>query len=251
MLAPSPPPRFRIALLDVLRGCAILAMVVFHFCFDLEYLGLADLRMAEHWGWIAFARAIPACFITIAGFSLALAHRDGIRWRSFGWRMAYLAGAAMLVTLVSYFVDRDAIIWFGILHCIAVSSVLGLAFLRVPPAVTLLAALLVLVGSRFASAHFNAPPLLFLGLGTEEPPSDDYNPLFPWFAFMLIGIALARWLLPHAANAGWASWRPGNAAAHLLTLAGQHSLAIYLLHQPILFGLLFATSWLLTIAAAH
>jgi len=179
MPEPSAMPSSRLALLDVLRGVAIAAMIVYHFCFDLEFFGLADLGVSERWSWIAFARAIPATFIAIAGISLYLAHRKGIVWRNFWWRIGYLAAAAMLVTIVSFFADPDAIIWFGILHCIAVSSVLGLAFLDAPLTLVIVSAVLVLIAPLFASPALNAPWLLWLGLGTEEPPSDDYNPLFP------------------------------------------------------------------------
>ena len=242
MPEPSAMPSSRLALLDVLRGVAIAAMIVYHFCFDLEFFGLADLGVSERWSWIAFARAIPATFIAIAGISLYLAHRKGIVWRNFWWRIGYLAAAAMLVTIVSFFADPDAIIWFGILHCIALSSVLGLAFLDAPLTLVIVCAVLVLIAPLFANPALNTPWLLWLGLGTEEPPSNDYNPLFPWFAFLLIGIAIARLIASYVTHAAWARWSPRDPATRTLALAGRHSLLIYLLHQPILMGFLFGIS---------
>lgn len=232
----------RLALLDVLRGTAIAAMIFYHFFFDLEFFGLAYLGVSESWGWIAFVRTIPATFIAIVGISLYLAHRKGIAWRHFWWRIGYLVAAAMLVTAISYVVDPEAIIWFGILHCIAASSVLGLAFLDAPLALVIVSAALVLIAPLFAHPALNAPWLLWLGLGSEEPPSDDYNPLFPWFAFVLIGIAIARVMAPYAADANWARWSPRDPVTRMLALAGRHSLLIYLLHQPILMGALFGIS---------
>jgi uncharacterized membrane protein len=240
----TPAARFRIDLLDVLRGVAILAMIAYHFFFDLEFFGLADVGLFVHWGWTAFVRTIPAAFLTIAGISLYIAHGNGIRWRAFWWRFGILVAAAMLITVISYFSDPEAMIWFGILHCIAVASLIGLAFLRAPLALVLAAAILVLIGPWFATPALNAPALLFLGLGSEEPPSNDYNPLFPWLAFLLLGIALARVLRPYAAKAAWAQWHPADPPSRLLATAGRHSLIIYLLHQPILMGLLFGVAWL-------
>ncbi|ARQ00463.1 DUF1624 domain-containing protein [Pseudorhodoplanes sinuspersici] len=244
MLIHPATSHLRIALLDVLRGVAIAAMVVYHSFFDLELFGLAYVAVSEHWGWIAFVRTIPASFLAVAGISLYLAHHNGMHWRNFWWRIGYLVAAAMLVTIISYFVDPDAIIWFGILHCIALSSVIGLAFLRAPLPVIILAAIVVLIGPLFATPLLNAPILLWLGLGTEAPPSNDYNPLFPWFGFMLIGIAVARILAPYATKAVWAHWQPVDVAGRVLALAGRHSLLIYLLHQPILMGVLFGVSQL-------
>ncbi len=127
-------------MLDVLRGVAIAAMIVYHFFFDLEFFGFGDFGVTEAPGWIAFVRTIPASFLAIAGISLYLAHHNGMHWRNFWWRIGYLVAAAMLVTVISYFADPEAIIWFGILHCIAVSSVIGLAFLRAPLIVVVIAA---------------------------------------------------------------------------------------------------------------
>lgn len=239
------PSHIRIALLDVLRGVAIAAMIVYHFFFDLEFFGFADFGVTEAPGWIAFVRTIPASFLAIAGISLYLAHHNGMHWRNFWWRLGYLVAAAMLVTAISYFADPEAIIWFGILHCIAASSVIGLAFLRAPLIVIILAAAVVLVGPLFATPTLNAPVLLWLGLGTEAPPSNDYNPLFPWFGFLLLGIAVARILAPYAEKAAWAHWKPADPATRVLAFAGRHSLLIYLLHQPIMMAALFGVSRLI------
>ncbi len=234
--APAP----RLAILDVLRGASIAAMIGYHFLFDLEFFGLADFGLSERFGWIAFARMIPASFLAIAGISLTLAHRKGIVWRNFWWRIGYLAGAALLVTAISVVADPEGIIWFGILHCIAVSSLLGLFFLDAALWLVIGTAALFLIAPAFATPMLNAPALLWLGLGTQEPPSDDYNPLFPWFAFLLIGIAIARLLMPYVQTAAWARWVPRDPPARWLARAGRHSLLIYLLHQPLLMGALYA-----------
>ena len=232
-------------MLDVLRGVAIAAMIVYHFFFDLEFFGFGDFGVTEAPGWIVFVRTIPASFLVIAGISLYLAHHNGMHWRNFWWRIGYLVAAAMLVTVISYLADPEAMIWFGILHCIAASSVIGLAFLRVPLPVIILAAAVVLIAPLFATPALNAPVLLWLGLGTEAPPSNDYNPLFPWFAFMLMGIAIARLLAPHAAKAVWAYWKPIDPLTRTLALAGRHSLLIYLLHQPVMMAALFGVTRLM------
>jgi len=245
MSTPLATPHLRIALLDVLRGVAIAAMIVYHFFFDLEFFGFADFGVTEAPGWIAFVRTIPASFLAIAGISLYLAHHNGMHWRNFWWRIGYLVAAAMLVTLISYFADPEAIIWFGILHCIAASSVIGLAFLRAPPVVIVLVAIVVLIAPLFATPALNAPILLWLGLGTEAPPSNDYNPLFPWFGFMLLGIAVARILAPYATKAVWAYWKPLDPMTRTLALAGRHSLMIYLLHQPVMMAMLFGVARLI------
>jgi uncharacterized membrane protein len=238
MLAPSPHPS-RFPIVDVARGLALAAMVVYHFCWDLEFFGLADLGVTEHPLWTLFARAIAATFLALVGVGLVLAHANGVKWQPFLRRLAILVAAAAAITILSYLADPDGIIWFGILHCIAAASVLGLLFLRLPPAVVLVAGMAcVAAPSLFASAVFDGLGWVWLGLGTRVIPSNDYNPLFPWFGYVLLGIAAARVIPPKR----WPRWQPHAAISRALCFAGRHSLIVYLVHQPILMGLLWTVS---------
>lgn len=237
--ATAPKPA-RIPVFDVARGVALAAMALYHFSWDLEFFGLADLGVTENPLWIAFARAIAGSFLALVGVSLFLAHARGIRWRPFLRRLAAVAAAAGAITLLSAQADPDGIIWFGILHCIAVSSVLGLAFLRAPLWLVIVVAMACLVASSLlASPAFNAHAWLWLGLASDPVPSNDYNPLLPWFGCVLAGIALARSILPLADGAAWARRQPQSRLARTLALAGRHSLLFYLVHQPVLMGVLW------------
>ena len=239
-MPPDSPPSLpvpRIALFDLLRGTALAAMAVYHFSWDLEFFGLAELEITQNLLWIAFAREIAASFLALVGVSLVLAHGGRIRWRGFLHRLALVAAAAAAITILSSIADPDGIIWFGILHCIAVSSLLGLIFLRAPLwLTTAVAAACLAAPSLLASPAFNAPGWLWLGLASDPIPSNDYNPLLPWFGCVLLGIVMARLVLPHAQGAPWAEWQPHSPVARALALAGRHSLLFYLLHQPILMG---------------
>jgi uncharacterized membrane protein len=134
-----------------------------------------------------------------------------------------------------------------------VSSVLALPALAAPLPLVGLAALAVLAGPTLASlagapAFLDAPGLLFLGLGASVPSTNDYVPLFPWFGFVLIGVALGRLGLERLAATRFgsliASWAPRNRIGRLATAAGRHSLAVYLVHQPVLLGLLYGIATL-------
>jgi uncharacterized membrane protein len=239
MLAPSATVSTRLPVLDLARGLALLAMAIYHFSWDLEFFGLADLGVAEHALWIAFARTIAASFLALVGVGLVLAHSKGVRLRPFLRRLGIIIAAAAAITILSYFADPDGIIWFGILHCIAVSSVIGLLFLRLPVIVVILAGMACVAAPHFAaSSMFNGLGWVWLGLGTEIIPSNDYNPLFPWFGYVLFGIAAVRLIPPER----WPLWHPHAATARGLCFAGRHSLIVYLVHQPLLMGML----WLVT-----
>ncbi len=229
-LAAAPPQR--VAWIDRARGVALVAMIAFHFSYDLTLLGLVDWPVGSHPAWRGFAMAIAGSFIALAGVSLQLAAAGGLNRRAFLRRLGLLAGAAALVTLGTWAAMPYAVT-FGILHAIALFSVLALGFLRAPTWVVLGSAILVLAAPWVATSPAFSHPLLYpLGLDPAPPPSFDYEPVFPWFAPMLLGLAAARHLpVPR---------RP--AAGDPLARMGRHSLTIYLLHQPILLGGLIALS---------
>ncbi len=230
-------PRF--AVLDAARGLALAAMVVFHFSFDLDSLGLAALDVGGDPRWRWFARLIAGSFLALSGMSLVIAHAKGMRWEAYLRRLAILAGAALIVTLATWLMMPREFIFFGILHSIAVASVLGLAFLRLPWPATMVAAVLVLLTPDFiASAVFDAPFLRWLGLSTITPATLDFEPVFPWLSPFLAGMALARLALPRFAISPLALWTPRRAPGRAFAWAGRHSLAIYLIHQPVMFGAL-------------
>jgi uncharacterized membrane protein len=187
-----------------------------------------------------FARVVAGSFLFLVGVSLVLATRDGFKPKPFLRRLAIVAGAAVLVTLATWWLTPDSFIYFGILHCIAVSSVLALPFLRLPVWSVLAAAFVCFVAPfLFAGPSFDAPWLRWLGLMSYFPDSNDYVPLLPWFGAVLLGIAAARLALPSAVAATWAQWKPANPGARLLAWSGRHSLALYLLHQPLLLTALY------------
>ncbi|MEM7445549.1 MAG: heparan-alpha-glucosaminide N-acetyltransferase [Pseudomonadota bacterium] len=225
----------RIAAIDALRGVAIVGMVVYHFCWDLTFFNLAAFDIDNGFGWIIFRTLVAGGFLTLVGVSLVLAHREGIRWRGFWRRFIILAIAALVITIASYQFVPQAFIFFGILHAIAVFSLIGLAFLRLPWWLCGLAAAGAIAMQYAASPAFNWPPIVWLGLSDPPPVSNDFEPLFPWFGAVLLGMAIAKtgivdWL---------AGWRGTDPLSRALGWAGRYSLAIYLVHQVVLIGALY------------
>jgi uncharacterized membrane protein len=75
-------------------------------------------------------------------------------------------------------------------------------------------------------------------LSTITPATLDFEPVFPWLSPFLAGMALARLALPRFAISPLALWTPRRAPGRAFAWAGRHSLAIYLIHQPVMFGTL-------------
>lgn len=212
-------------------------MVIFHFIFDLKITGHNTINIPDGDFWIGFRNLILTLFMSCVGLSLAMAHRTGIRWRSFRNRVLRIAAAAALVSAMSIMAFPSSWIYFGVLHFVAVASLLCLP-LSGHPRVALV-----------ASLAFPSPYLLELipygwpfHFFSEWLPSYSYdfvNPL-PWLGVVCLGIwgGHQKWLLKDPLR-----HLPGAAC---LGHPGRHSLAIYLLHQPILLGALWLINQVLS-----
>jgi uncharacterized membrane protein len=169
-----------------------------------------------------------------------LAHRRGIRVRPFLRRLAIIVGAALLITIATRVAIAEAYVRFGILHGIAAASVIGLAFVRAPMWLALLAAAAAFAAPAFlADPAFDGAALLWLGLGASVPTMVDYVPVLPWVGPTLLGIAATRIALARGIERRIAGWTPSTGIGRGLITAGRWSLAIYLIHQPILLGLFY------------
>ncbi len=238
MSATTPPTR--LPGIDVLRGVAIGAMIIFHFAWDLRFFGFIETNISQHPFWANFARAIAGSFLILSGISLVLLTRDGFDREKFLKRLGIIGGAALLVTVVTFFSMPGAFIFFGILHCIALSSVLALPFLRLPVVVTAGVAVAVFVLPLvFTHPVFDMSWLQWMGLGTILPVTNDYVPVFPWLALALAGVVMGKWIV--ASPPVWMQDKPKGALA-FTARAGRLSLPIYLLHQPVLMALIGAAS---------
>ncbi len=230
----------RIGLLDTARGLALVAMATYHFTWDLEFFGYLAPGTATEGFFRLYARAIAGSFLFLVGVGLVLGHGRHIHWRAFGRRMALIAGSALAISVATRLSVPDAWIFFGILHCIAAASLVGLAFLRAPLAlVVITAGAAIALPNLYRAAIFDQPWLWWVGLSQTLPRSNDYVPLLPWLGPVLLGIAATR----IARSQGWLERLARlPAGPRPLVLAGRHSLAFYLLHQPLLIGLVYIAS---------
>ncbi|MEJ7930015.1 heparan-alpha-glucosaminide N-acetyltransferase [Ramlibacter sp. AN1015] len=242
----------RYARIDALRGLAIVWMTAYHFAFDLNWFGLwrQDFYRDPVWTWQR--TAIVSLFLFCAGLGQAAATVQGQSWRRFWRRWVQVAGCALLVTAGSAMAFPRSFIYFGVLHGIAVMLVIvrltaGWGRWLVPAGALAIAA-------HFAAAALhargllpdalNAPAWNWLGLIGRKPITEDYVPLLPWLGVMWWGMAAGMWLLRA---------RPGVVAAPLpvgaapLAWLGRWSLSWYMLHQPVLLGLL----WVVVVGLAR
>ena len=220
---------------DVYRGLAILAMIAYHAIWDLNYYGFISVGIGVDAVWFVFQRGIVTLFLLLVGAGLWLGHEKGVDWPRFWRREALLVLSALGVSAITWFQFGEYFAYFGILHLIALSSVMALPLIRAPIVVTLSVALFFLLMPALASSDlFNTRWLAWIGFFTMVPETADLVPLFPWFGVVLVGMVIMRLFEDTPAFL----WESHAWPVKALALLGRWSLIIYLVHQPVLFGVI-------------
>ena len=233
--APPRAAQSRVAGIDVARGIAIVAMIAYHAAFDLAFFRVTAANFYRDPFWLHSRTLILSSFLLLAGISLVLADRADAGSSRFWQHVLRIAACALAVSMASYFVFPRSFIWFGVLHAIAVSLVLIRPVTSRPYIALAIGIAVIAAGNLYSSPAFDQRGLGWIGFATVKPMTEDYVPLFPWTGVMLVGIAAGHAL---ARN----DFRALAPLAHLpgaLAWLGRHSLAVYMLHQPILLGLLW------------
>ena len=229
----------RLVLIDALRGLAILLMVIFHFCYDLTYFKLVYFDFYRDPFWLNFRNFIVGSFVFIVGVSFSLATRNGVNWPSFNKRLIILVACALGISLLTYFMFPGRTIFFGILHFIALASVLALLFRKLYWTNLILGVAVIFASINIKSVMFNNDWLIWIGFYTQKPFTEDFAPVFPWFGVVLIGMFVGKTILTNANLIKVARLFPKGKPFNVLTLAGRNSLLIYMIHQPILMAMLY------------
>lgn len=227
------PTRF--AAIDALRGVGLCLMIGYHFTFDLAFFKVVAVDFNHDPFWLAARDLIVTWFLLLVGVSLVLAQRAHPGLRAFWRRIALIVFCALLVTAASYVMFPQTFISFGILHCIAVASVLARPLVRWPRVALALGVAIIVGGATLQFPLFDARWLNWIGMMTHKPPTEDYVPLFPWLGVVLVGVAAGAWIADRE-RATLSSL--GHFAPRWLAWLGRHSLLVYMVHQPILFGIL-------------
>lgn len=231
----------RLLWLDSLRGIAIVAMMAYHFVFDLSQQGWITVNMYEDTRWIVIRSLIVSLFVWIAGLSLTL--RPSLQ--GFMRRWAQLFTCALAVTLGSWVMFPQSYIFFGVLHFFCVASLVGVA-VRTRPRLSLILGVIIFgLGLSLQSSFFDQPYWQWLGMMTHKPITEDYVPIFPWLGVYCLGMACG-----HRLKAISSLFKPLDTVSPYLSkplhFLGQRSLRVYMLHQPIFLAFLWLLSRALT-----
>ncbi|MFO8133330.1 MAG: heparan-alpha-glucosaminide N-acetyltransferase [Thermoplasmatota archaeon] len=232
--------------IDAARGVAILMMVTFHAVYDLDHFGSAGIGATSGF-WRMFAQATASLFLLLVGVSLTLSHsRASRRLGGKTLPLKYVRRGAriflygMAITAVTWLFVPNGVIVFGVLHCIGLSIILAYPLLRhrwlaLPFGLACIAA-----GIVVSNVEMGTNLLLWLGIRTGDMYMFDYFPLLPWLGVVLLGVFLGNVLYPDGERRFRLPDPSGWPMTGLLAWMGRHSLAIYLVHQPLLVAMLMA-----------
>ncbi len=246
-------PDKRYYLLDSVRGICILGMIVYHTLFDIvAFFGVtvnASLVTV-----IDIIRDFGACcFICLAGICINFGKKPLKR-------VVMLSVASLIVSGVTFFVMPEMPIYFGILTFMAVSGLIMIPLKKhldkIPAALgtvvsfvfflltfevsgqyigyydIVIAPLPEFLYRNFITAFFGFP---FYGFATS-----DYYPLLPWIFMFLFGFFLWKLIEKNEKILSVLQFR-----IKFIEKVGRLSLYIYMLHQPVIMGVLLLISYIL------
>ncbi len=230
----------RIYALDEIRGVFYILMALYHLLYDLQFIFGVDVPLFVSVG-MRLQPLIPLGFCIITGISCNLTRHNLLR----GFKVF---GCGLLVTAATYIFMPDMFVAFGVLSMLGVSLVIiGLlshVLHDLPPLPTTIASAVFFVALYVLvyvlptpvfitnSSYFESGALFLVGFPAPGFVSADYFPLLPWLFAVVFGHSLGRIILPKLPQ--WTYQKHSTP----LTFLGKHGLIFYILHQPVIYGIL-------------
>ena len=241
----------RYYLIDSLRGIALILMVVYHTLWDLSGIfGKAPAWFTPTADYL-MQRTTALLFLSISGFSFGLGRRH------LKSALRTLAGG-LIIAAATYIVLPWAAAYFGVLvflaSCTLIMIPLRCLLDRISPYITapLCLILFILLENLrngyvgFLNFRLELPTSLYknlftayLGFPPESFASLDYFPIFPWIFLFILGYAVYRMISDKNRL-----YRLTTPRIPPLEWLGRHTFVIYLIHQPIILGVLYAIYYL-------
>ena len=218
--------------IDLLRTAAILGMIVYHTAFDLAIFYDVELEVFAG-GWKFLARTTAIVFLMLVGISFAISWNRTPVFAKYLKRGLILIAWGIGISLVTFVVDQETYVRFGILHLIGVTMILLPLFVQLRGLVLPMGLGLILFSPWLERMHVDSELLLPLGVQPNFFTSVDYFPLLPWLGVILIGLVAGQKF--YIRDTRWREHSNLKALdSKLFTWPGRHSLMLYLIHQPII-----------------
>lgn len=219
----------RIEIIDALRGFAVILMVCHHFFYDLVEFLDAPLWLFSNPVFDVLQPFFAGVFIALCGVSSNFS-RSNIK------RGIFTLAVAICITGVTVILEMPII--FGVLHLLGVCMIFyGVTYKlweKMPKTVSMIFSIIGIVVSSYCvkNIEIQSEHLWILGWQYEGFVSYDYFPLFPWIFVFLLGACVGYYVKENK----FPKWFY-ETKVPALSFVGRHSLVVYIIHQPILYGI--------------
>ena len=229
--------------IDFLRGLAIISMIIFHIIYDLNYFNIFKIDIDNQF-WTIFRVSIFGLFFLLVGVSLSLSYSKNTKFLKYLKRGLKIFFWGMIITLVTVIFMQKGYVLFGVLHFIGFSIILAYPFLRFSYLNLVFAIPIIAVGLYLFDLSFDFQWLLWLGFRPQYFQTVDYFPLLPYFGIILIGIFLGKKLYPNYERRLKLKDSSNKKPVKFFEFLGKKSLIIYLIHRPVIIGIILVVSFL-------
>ena len=238
------PSSQRFVEIDMLRGFAIILMIFGHILWDLDYFGLMPMNDGIY---NVIKIIVQPMFFLLVGISLVVSKKkieslplndEKKYYKRLIFRGLKILSLGMIFTVLTLIFIPEKPIFFGVLHCIGLSVIFSAPFLKYRKYNLLFVIIILFASLVVAEYNLENPTILHLALGIHQTNigsyTIDYFPLLPWFGICLLGIIIGdclysgngrKFIIPDLSR-----YKP----IRIFQWCGQHSLIIYLIHQPII-----------------
>lgn len=235
----------RCHLLDSIRGLTVINMILFHAVWDLVYLFGIKWDWYHGTGAYIWQQCICWSFILLSGFCSGMS-------RHLCRRGLTVFGIGAGITLVTAWFMPEDLILFGVLtligSCMLIMAASRKLLIHIPTCAGIFICFLLFGLTKHSSSGFlgffnyhlmTLPDWLYcnyltayFGFPQSGFHSTDYFPLIPWIFLFLTGFFIYQLCGKKILNIRWKG-------IALLNHIGKHALEIYILHQPVIYGLLW------------
>ena len=254
--------------IDTIKGIAVILMVVFHFFYLANEMGVHKYNIGSGILY-SFAKIAHITFIFMVGINLTISYlrykekkkdltkedfSNSYNGKQFK-RGLFLLGAGMIMTLLSYLAFKDKYIKFGILHFIGVGVILSIFIVKDKNLALITSAIVGLLYTVFNNSAFKNiiydkcqefPMGCFVsGVANVRYSAFDHFNLVPYFGLLSFGIFVGHLLYTSKSrnfvttnkNSSFEKYKDNIVIKGLSTL-GKHSFKIYFAHFLIFYFVL-------------
>lgn len=228
--AENTPARQRIDIIDAARGLSVILMVIHHALFDMvEFLGAPS--------WFFYNPVFNILHYFFAGLFIFLSGVSSQFSRSNIKRGIKVFLIAILLTIVTSLPFVNEPIRFGVLHllgfCMIFYGLTRKIWDKLPRIAAPALFIILIVGTALLVklVPINVSWLWMFGWFQKGFFSADYFPIFPWIFVFLLGTWAGFFIIENKLPKWFYEKR-----VPVFPVVGKKALLIYIVHQPILYG---------------